>query len=80
MIVAHEDGRTFTGVIASEDANELVLKTAEGTQIKLPKNSIADRAVSSVSIMPSMANILSTQDVADLIEFLSSLKANIKTQ
>lgn len=79
-VIEHEDGQIYTGVIASEDANELVLKTADGTRIKLPKHSIANRTVSSVSIMPSMANILSTQDVADLIEFLSSLKADAETQ
>jgi uncharacterized repeat protein (TIGR03806 family) len=74
-IIEHEEGQIYTGIIASEDANELVLKAADATQIKLLKSGIANRAVSPVSIMPSMANILSVQDVADLVEFLSSQKA-----
>lgn len=77
VVVGHEGGQVYTGIVASEDANELVLKQADGTQVKLPKTEITDREQSSVSIMPSMANILSVQDVADLIEFLSTLKANV---
>ncbi|NOY41091.1 MAG: c-type cytochrome [Planctomycetes bacterium] len=73
-IVELDDGKVHSGIVASEDANELVLRMADATQIKLSKESIDDRLLSPVSLMPSMANILSTQDVADLIEFLSTLK------
>jgi uncharacterized repeat protein (TIGR03806 family) len=75
-VVEHEDGQIFSGIVTSEDANELVLKKADATQVKLLKSDIANRTASSVSIMPSMANILSVENVADLVEFLSLQKAS----
>ena len=68
------DGRTLSGIIASEDANELAITLADGTQTTLAVADVDQRTFSTISIMPSMANILSVQDVADLIEFLSTLK------
>jgi len=74
-IVETEDGKVYSGLVVSEDANELVLRMADATEVKLLQASVEERSLSTVSLMPSMANILSTQEVADLIEFLSTLKA-----
>jgi len=73
-IVETDDGKVYSGLVVSEDANELVLRMADATEAKLLQTSVEERSLSTISLMPSMANILSTQDVADLIEFLSTLK------
>jgi putative heme-binding domain-containing protein len=77
-IIELEQGLIHTGIVAVEDANEVILSKANGTQVKVLKVDIAKRAHASVSLMPSMANILTTQDVADLIEFLTTLKTKPK--
>ena len=73
-ILETDDGKVYSGIILSEDANEVMLRLADATQIKLLKSSLEQQTLSKNSLMPSMANILSTQDVADLIEFLLTLK------
>jgi len=74
-IVETVDGKVYSGLVVSEDANELVLRMADATEVKLLQSSVEERSLSTISLMPSMANLLSIEEVADLLEFLSTLKA-----
>ncbi|MCA9062418.1 MAG: ThuA domain-containing protein [Planctomycetaceae bacterium] len=72
VIVALEDGKTHTGVIASEDDNTLTLLSGSPPQmLQIPKRSIDDRAVSTVSIMPvGLLNTLDKEQILDLLAYL----------
>jgi len=79
-IVETEDGKVYSGLLVSEDANEVVLRMADATEVKLLQSSLEERSLSTISLMPSMANLLSTEEVADLIEFLSTLKRIVRSR
>ncbi|MCA8991338.1 MAG: ThuA domain-containing protein [Planctomycetaceae bacterium] len=74
VIVALEDGRTRTGVIAAEDDQTLTLLSGSPPQeVQIPKQSIDDRAVSTVSIMPrGLLNTVNKEQILDLVAYLLS--------
>ncbi|MEZ5940580.1 MAG: GDSL-type esterase/lipase family protein [Planctomycetaceae bacterium] len=74
VIVALEDGRTRTGVIAAEDDTTLTLLSGSPPQeVQIPKQSIDDRAVSTVSIMPrGLLNTVNKEQILDLVAYLLS--------
>ncbi|MCA9031029.1 MAG: c-type cytochrome, partial [Planctomycetaceae bacterium] len=74
VIVALEDGRTRTGVIAAEDDKTLTLLSGSPPQeVQIPKQSIDDRAVSTVSIMPrGLLNTVNKEQILDLVAYLLS--------
>ena len=74
VIVALEDGRTRTGVIAAEDDKTLTLLSGSPPQeVQIPKQSIDDRAVSTVSIMPrGLLNTVNKDQILDLVAYLLS--------
>ena len=74
MTVQTDDGQIINGVVAREDVYELVLKPIDGDEISIPKPSIEQREITANSIMPTMANLLSVEQVADLLAFLRTLK------
>jgi putative heme-binding domain-containing protein len=71
-LITH-DGRTVTGQLMpgpGDDAAE-TLVDADGTQITLPLEQIAERHYHAHSIMPErLGELLDPQELADLIEFL----------
>ena len=71
-VVALEDGRTRTGVIASEDdATLTLLSGSPPKEIQISKQAIDDRITSPVSIMPSgLLNSLDKEQVLDLLAYL----------
>ncbi len=69
------DGQVFNGLVQSENAEELKLAIAADRTISLPLNDIELRSPSEVSIMPAgLEQILSQQDLADLLAFLEASK------
>ncbi len=72
-VVITDDGRTLTGVIVSEDPYELVIADSNQTH-KVPKEQIEQRQTSPNSTMPSVANLLTVDQVGDLIAYLSTLQ------
>ena len=63
------------GIIASETADELTVKSQNGVLTKIKKVDIATRQKLSTSLMPTGLQLtMSTQDLIDLVEYLSSLK------
>ena len=66
------DGTVVTGLMDQETAEVVVIRTATGERIRVPLDEIDQRQVSPQSLMPSgLAQQLSAQEMADLIEFLA---------
>ncbi len=74
IAVLLDTGLTVSGVLSREDTYELVLNQLEGKEVSLSKDTIEDRFTTKASIMPTVANLLTVQEVGDLVAFLSSLK------
>lgn len=70
-LVLTEDEDFYSGILLSEDANEIALSNMTGGSDVIPKAAIVDRRTSDVSSMPTAANLLSVEEVADLLQYLS---------
>ncbi|MCX7422807.1 MAG: PQQ-dependent sugar dehydrogenase [Planctomycetia bacterium] len=69
------DGRTITGLLLSKDDNEVVLKDAQDKVSRIPVKQIEQLVPQRQSLMPDLLfRDLTAQQVADLLEYLSSLK------
>ncbi len=63
------------GLIVSETADELALKTAAGVVTRYKKSDLASRAKQKLSIMPEgLQQGMVRQELVDLVEYLASLK------
>ena len=74
VTVLLDTGLTVTGVVSREDTYELVLNGLDGKQVSVSKETIEDRFTTEASIMPTVANLLTVEEVGDLVAFLASLK------
>ncbi len=73
-LIETEDGRVVTGFVLGE-GDPVILKDAKGEQHTIPTDKIEFRKRQDVSIMPDLAKgNLSPQDIADIIEFLVSVR------
>jgi putative membrane-bound dehydrogenase-like protein len=73
--VLTKGGEVKAGRVAADGADELVLLDAEGKRQSIKKGEIDRRQESDLSLMPDGLNTgLSTQDFADLIAYLETLK------
>jgi putative heme-binding domain-containing protein len=69
------DGRTFSGRIARETSDELVLVSSDRPEVLIPRSSIETVKPETESLMPrGLESNLAHQELSDLITFLSSLK------
>jgi putative heme-binding domain-containing protein len=67
-----DDGRVLTGFIEGE-GDPVLLRDAKGEQHAIPAATIEFRKRQSVSIMPEVAGVhLNSQELADIVEFLTS--------
>lgn len=70
-----KNGDEAFGLLASETADEVAVKTQNGITTKYKKDEIANRRKLSTSIMPSgLQMTMTTQELVDLVEYLSTLK------
>ena len=70
-----KNGDEAFGLMASETEEELVLKAQGGTVTRYKKSDLAKREKQALSVMPAgLQQNLTTQDFADLLEYLSSLR------
>jgi len=70
-LVATEDGRTFTGILASESPTSVTLRKEKGTSESILRKDIDFIKASDVSLMPSNVHEqINPQDAANLIGFL----------
>jgi putative heme-binding domain-containing protein len=69
------DGGTFAGIIESENASSLVLKSPGGSVQTILKSNLKLMAPMSVSIMPEgLETSINKDDMANLLEYLKTLK------
>jgi putative heme-binding domain-containing protein len=73
QLVLDEDGKVTTGVPTQETETEIVLRTAENQLVRIDKQQIADRRESR-SLMPDgLVDVLTRDELIDLVAFLSQL-------
>jgi putative heme-binding domain-containing protein len=69
------DGKVYTGLLASKNDREVVLKTAGDQEVRLAAAKVERLAPQSKSLMPDLLlRDLTPEQAADLLEFLASLK------
>ncbi len=69
------NGDEAYGLITSETAEEITVKNQTGVVTRYKKEDVAKRQKSATSMMPAGLQLsMSTQDLVDLVEYLSSLK------
>ncbi len=74
--VALQDGRVISGVIAEESANAISLRRAAGATDTVARREIDTMASTGISLMPEgLEKGLSHQDVANLIAFIRTIRA-----
>ncbi len=72
-IVLTDDGRRFSGFLADQDNQVVVLRGADGQNIVLTRDAIEDLRASPRSLMPEgLLDKLNDQDVRDLFAYLRS--------
>jgi putative heme-binding domain-containing protein len=67
-----KNGRTFTGILASESATSITLRGLEGKEQVLLRSELEELQSSGKSMMPEgLEKDLSKQDLADLIAYVA---------
>jgi putative heme-binding domain-containing protein len=70
-----KDGRSVNGLVRKETAADILLQTGVNKEERIAKADVESRQMSTVSIMPAgLDQQLSPQELADLLEFLQSMK------
>ena len=73
-VITNKEGDVFAGSVSSENQNVVVIRNSVGTISRVPKQSIAKRETSPVSMMPSgLTASLREDEFIDLMFYLSSL-------
>jgi putative heme-binding domain-containing protein len=66
-----KDGRSLTGLVASETATSITLRQAQGNEETIPRSDIEKLTASALSLMPEeLEKNMSLQDLADLLAYL----------
>lgn len=75
QLVETTDGRVISGLLVRKTAIETVLKTADGKEVAIPTREIEQAVTQQKSLMPDLLlQEMTASQVADLLEYLSSLK------
>jgi putative heme-binding domain-containing protein len=70
-VVVTASGVVVTGMLAEQDDDEMVLRTAERKNVRIARNEIDDVTKSPVSLMPErLLSDMTAQEAADLLAFL----------
>jgi len=70
-----DNGKTLTGFVTNEAADEVTIRDNEGKEIKIPVAQIEERVKQEISVMPlGLANEISLTDFVSLIDYLESLR------
>ena len=71
--IVTDDGHMHTGIIVRETSAEILLRTAQLAEIRIPREAVEDMRQSTESIMPrGLEKSISAQELSDLLEFLYS--------
>jgi putative heme-binding domain-containing protein len=72
-VIAIDDGRVVSGMIAEQNENEIVLKTAERLLVRIARRDIEEQRKSDKSLMPErILSDLTAQEASDLVEYIRS--------
>ena len=74
LIVTLKNGTSYAGLVKSQDASTLELNSPEDGILKINQGDIISRTQGLSAMPEGMNQVLSKQDLRNLIEFLSSLK------
>ncbi len=75
-VVVTGDDKVYQGVVIYEAVDSLILMTGAATTVRLANRHIAEKTVSSLSLMPTgLLDALSGRDLADLYAYLRTLGA-----
>jgi quinoprotein glucose dehydrogenase len=74
VVVQLTNGKSVTGIVKGEDAQELRLMTFEGQLVTVPKSKIDERQKGKSAMPEDVVKHLSKSELRDLVEFLASLK------
>ena len=73
--VLTEDGRTFSGLVIRETSDAVTVQQSTGDPVTIARKDIEELIPGTVSIMPKgLDEALSSQQIADLVAWLQSLK------
>ncbi|MEO2089912.1 MAG: c-type cytochrome, partial [Gemmataceae bacterium] len=73
--VQTKDGKTYSGILKSDVADEVVLTVNATDEVRLSRKDIDEITPGTVSVMPAgLDQQLTPQELADLVAFLKSLK------
>jgi len=76
-IVLTNDGKSQTGLLVDRKQHMVVLRNAKDEEVRIPFDTIDELAPQRQSIMPELLlKDMTAQQVADLLEFLSTLAGN----
>ncbi|EEF59040.1 PVC-type heme-binding CxxCH protein [Pedosphaera parvula] len=68
---------TYTGLIAGETADVVILKTAANTELRIPRKEIRSLTAGTISIMPEgLDTALTKSELLDLLAFLQAQNGN----
>ena len=65
-----DSGKTVQGVVVSETDDLLIMKDAQGKELKIPFDEIEDEVDQKISIMPDVLKTLTRRDIRDLVAYL----------
>ncbi|MCI0684507.1 MAG: c-type cytochrome [Gemmataceae bacterium] len=72
-VIVTESGRTLNGIVVEKDNRVVVLRTADGQRVVLPRDEIETERAAGVSLMPEGGlHGLSEREVRDLFAYLRS--------
>ncbi len=75
VIVSARDGEEYSGVLRKDAADEVILATGPGAQVRLARSDIAASRPGKVSVMPQgLDQQLTVQELADLLSFLKATR------
>ena len=75
-----EDGSEWFGMIVSETAETVTMKTQGGITTRFPKSSMVRRTQQATSIMPTgLQQAMTAQELVDLVSYLESLRSEAAT-
>ena len=73
-VLATEDGRIYSGMIESENANSVSLRRPDGKPVIIQRNEIESMRSTGMSFMPEgLEKDIDQQAMADLLEYLNSV-------
>lgn len=74
VLVITDGGLQYSGIVKSEDDQQLQLMTAEGKLVTIAKDEIDERAPTKSAMPEDLTKHLTKQELRDLVEYLSTLK------